>query len=138
MKKPWDIGSRTLASRFSKFTLNALINYPLRIGIVLLLTEVLHIYYFISYVITLGCVITFSFFFSVYITFQARENKKKTFLKYLAALAAFAGLDALLVKVLTEVFGIYYLISINLVMITLFVLKFFFYQRYVFISKMAE
>jgi hypothetical protein len=74
----------------------------------------------------------------VYITFRAYENKGNTFLKYLAALTVFAGIDALLVKLLTEVLGVYYLISINLVLITLFVIKFLFYQKYIFISEMAE
>ena len=118
--------------------MNALINYPLKVGIVLILTEILNIWYFISYIITLSTVITFSFFFSVHITFKARKNKKRTFVKYLAALTAFACLDAMLVKLLTEVLGIYYLLSIHLAMIVLFVSKFFFYKKYVFIAERTE
>ena len=83
-------------------------------------------------------VITFSFFFNVYITFNTKKDKKKTFVKYLAALLVFAGLDAALVRLLTDVLSIYYMFSITVVMVGLFVLKFFFYQKFVFVSEISE
>ena len=66
----------------AKFFYGGMINYGLKIGLTILLTEIFKIWYLMSYAISLFTTIIFSFFYNAYITYQVKDNKKKNFLKY--------------------------------------------------------
>lgn len=117
-----------IASKFSLYTLGGAIAYGMRVGITSFLTEILGLYYFNSYLITLACVLIFGFYYSSRITFKVSGS----FNKYLAVWAGFYLLDALLVKFLTEMINFHYVISISLVAIFVFITKFFVFDKIVF------
>lgn len=117
-----------------KFGIGGLINFSLKTGLTYFLTEVLSIYYLISYGISLSVVVVFGFFYNVFITYKAKKTKL-IFLKFVIFLLLFAGIDALSVKLVTEMFSLHYLISIVAVTVFLLVLKYFVYGKFVFNQK---
>ena len=81
-----------LKSKLFKYTLGGGINYGLKIGSTFLLTEVLSLYYLLSYAITLILVIIYSFLYNMFITFNKTTDKAKKFVKYIIALLIFGYL----------------------------------------------
>ena len=118
--------------RFSRFFYGGILNYGLKLGVTALLTELLHIWYFTSYVISLISVIIFSFFYNAYITYGVKEDKRNNFIKYVIFLGIFMIIDAASVRLLTDYLGLYYLLSITSVTIVLFFAKYFAYGKMVF------
>lgn len=121
--------------KFSKFILGGGLNFFLKVCFTILLTEYLKLPYFTSYIIILSILAASGFFYNAYITFSVKKGRFANFTKYLVASLTFNFLDASLVKIATEFFGLYYLFSIILVSITIFTLKFFVYDRFVFIDE---
>ena len=119
--------------RFSKFFYGGLINYGLKIFVTAILTEIFMVWYFISYIIALFCVVIFSYFYNAYITYNVYSSKRK-FIKYIVFLILFIIADALLVKLLTEIMGLHYVYSIIGVTTGLFLLKYLVYGKFVFIE----
>lgn len=125
---------RLIFNKFSRFFYGGLISYSLRLGITTFLTEIFNIWYFLSYIIALSCAITVNFFFNAYITFKIRGSRK-IFVKYIFTFFIFMLVDAFSVRFLTDFAKIYYLISIIIVTTVLFVVKFFIYDKLVFVRK---
>jgi len=119
----------------AKFFYGGMINYGLKIGLTILLTEIFKIWYLMSYAISLFTTIIFSFFYNAYITYQVKDNKKKNFLKYGFILGIFMFLDALFVKIMTEFIGTHYVFSIIIITTILFFIKYFVYNIFVFTKK---
>lgn len=127
--------NKVVSSKFSKFIYGGVINYVLKIGITTLLTEIFAIWYFASYIISLIGVITYSFFYNTYVTYNVKNNIKVNFVKFSIVLLIFMVFDALLVKFLTEIIRIHYVYSIIIVTIILFFAKYFYYDKFIFIKK---
>ncbi|MCH7755802.1 GtrA family protein, partial [candidate division KSB1 bacterium] len=124
-----------LRNRVTKFALGGVINFLIKISVTFFLTEVIAIWYFGSYVISLFILIIFSFFYNAYITFNVRDNKRKNIIKYSIALIVLSFIDAFSVKLITEEIGVFYLASIVVVTGALFFVKFFVYKKIVFKKK---
>ncbi len=118
--------------KFSKYIYGGFISYSLRLGLTTFLTEILDIWYFVSYIVALSSATLFNFFFNIYITFKVQNKKTKRFMKYLVTVLIFYFLDAAAVRVLTEIVNLHYLFSIFLVTSTLLILKFFTYNKLIF------
>ena len=64
--------------RLGKFFYGGIINYVLKIGITVLLTEFFEMWYLLSYIVSLFIVIIFSFWYNAYITYEIKRNKAKS------------------------------------------------------------
>ncbi len=126
---------KVIFHKFNKFLIGGLIGYPLKIIVTFILTDLLGVWYFVSYLIALGIIFAFNFFYNTYITFEVGSNKKENFVKYCITLGIFVAIDAIAVKILTEILRIHYLISITLITIGIVILKFVAYKKFVFTSK---
>ncbi len=124
--------------KFNKFLVGGILSIFIKMGLTIFLTEILGIWYFISYVITIGVIVVFSFFYNVHITFKIKHNKKQNFVKYCLALAIFSIIDALGVKLLTEILQVHYTSSIILITVVLFLAKFIVYNQFIFTKSIKE
>ena len=109
-------------------------SYVLRLGITAFLTEMLGVWYFLSYIIALSCAVVVNFFYNVHITFKVKKNKNM-FGRYVVFFFMFMLLDASFVKIFTDVAGIYYLFSIIITTTILFIAKFFVYKKWCFLYE---
>jgi 2-polyprenyl-3-methyl-5-hydroxy-6-metoxy-1,4-benzoquinol methylase/putative flippase GtrA len=122
--------------KLMRYSLGGIINYPLKIGLTFLLTEIFHMWYFYAYSITLIAIIIFSFFYNMFITYKVYTQKKLRLIVYSIILIIFTIIDAIAVKILTEGIHIHYLISITTITATLFFVKYFVYDKMVFMKNM--
>ena len=99
------------------------------------LTEMGGLNYVLSYSIALSIVIITSFFLSLKVVFRVKNRYRIRVIKYTIAYFVFLGANILLVRLLTEVLHLHYLFSIIQVTGALFLIKFFTYNRYIFIDK---
>lgn len=118
--------------RISIFLLGGGINLILKIALTTFLTEIMKIHYFTSYIITLATVIIYSFFYNAYLTFEVRDRKRSNFVKYILALLMFNFADAFLVRLITDLIGVYYIVSIIFVTGSLLICKYVIYNKVVF------
>jgi len=118
--------------KFSIFVLSGTMSYGLKLGITAFLTEILGWWYFRSYVISLTLVILLNFFLNMYVVFDSRDRKFKKLGKYIPTVTFFFFVDALLVKFMTDIMNLYYILSIILVTTVLLVVKFVVYDKWIF------
>lgn len=119
----------------SLYVIGGGLSFSLKIVLTMLLTEYIRIPYFSSYLITLSTIVVFSFFYNAYLTFKVEKNKLINFIMYVIVLLTFNFIDAALVRMLTEFFGIYYVFSITSVAIIMFIIKYIIYDRIVFVRR---
>ncbi|MFQ5685038.1 MAG: GtrA family protein [Candidatus Scalindua sp.] len=124
-----------LRSRMAKFGVISLFNYPIKIGLTVLLTEVFALWYLASYIISTSIVIAFNFFYNLKVVFGLKRTSSNQFVLYTIFTLFFMGSDVLMVKVLTDSIGVYYVWSIICVTATIFLLKFYTYATVVFVEK---
>jgi len=115
-----------------KFFIGGIFSLSLKLGLTFLLTEIFKMWYFLSYIITLVVVLLYGFFYNAHITFKVTDNKRINFVKFCAITLSLLVLDGFLVKLLTDYFNVYYLISIFVVSIVLFFTRFETYNKFVF------
>ncbi|MBT5022268.1 methyltransferase domain-containing protein [Candidatus Woesearchaeota archaeon] len=120
-----------------KFGSGSIFSYSIKLGVTPLLTELFHVWYFYSYIISMVLVILFSFFYNMYVTYQITTNKTQNFVKYTFFLTMFMVLDAILVKTLTDI-GLFYIFSIIIVTTALFFVKYIVYDKMVFTKKIKN
>jgi len=121
-----------MIKKLIKFVLAGGISFLLNIAITYLLTEVLGIFYLISYSITLTFITFMNFWLNTQFIFKTKTSHKKRFLQYLASVIIFILLNTLVVKVLTENLHIYYILSIVIATAIFTLLKFFTYDKFLF------
>ena len=120
------------SSKFFKYSLGGVINYFLKIGLTYFLTEILTLYYLLSYSITLVVVILYSFVYNMFITFNKTNDKLSKFIIYIIVLVIFGVIDLLLVKFFTQILGVYYILSIIIITTFIFLLKYLVFNKIVF------
>jgi putative flippase GtrA len=121
-----------LSQKFARYVVNMAVTYPLMLCLTYALTEFAGMYYLMAYVISLAVSIAVNFFLSMRWIFNVEGRVGGRFVRYLAVLAGFSLVNTVLVKVVTEYVGVYYLISITLVSGSMFVLKYLTYSAKVF------
>ena len=121
--------------RFFRYSLGGVLSYLINIVVTYLLTTIFHIYYFYSYLIAYSIVVLFNFTFSLKIIFSVNGNIANRFIRYIIFLTIFSLINIFSVKFLTESMNLYYIISISIVTIVLFIIKYFIYKKFVFDSK---
>ncbi len=120
--------------KFAKFLSGGAISYGIKLGVTFLLTDIIGIWYILSYGISMILVILFGFFYNFYFVFRNIKGKKNKLIVYTATLLVFTVIDIFFVKMLTDNLNVYYLASIIISTTTLVVLKFLFYKGFVFID----
>jgi len=118
--------------KFSKYLLGGVVGYPLKLGLTALLTEWFSIYYVLSYIITQVVMMVYFFCYNFFIAFESKQKKMHTLMLYLLSYVFFAAIDVYLVKLITEAFSVYYLLSIILTTAIIVVVKFFVYDALIF------
>lgn len=104
----------------------------LTLGLTYLLTEVLHLYYLISYIIVLACTAVIHFILATTFIFKTKKQHGRRFVLYTIGYLIFYLSDVLLTRLITEVVGFHYLGSIFIARITIFASKFILYDRLLF------
>lgn len=98
------------------------------------LTEYLHIWYLLSYIISTLCGWTYNFFMNSRFTFQGHNNDNliKRYIFYIQGYIFLSLISYSLVYVLTSVLHLYYLISISVVTIFMSIITFKFNRKFIF------
>ena len=121
--------------RFIIFCFGGGIGAIINIMITAFITEIYLINYKISYIIGLALNLIFNFFFNRHITFKAKSEWQKRFVKFFIVSVSTILLNYGAVILLTEVFGVYYLISIAFSIILFSVLNYKLNKLWVFKNK---
>ena len=121
--------------KFIKFIAGGAVAYVINLSITILLTEVFHFYYLLSFILALITVLFFNFFFAMKVIFKVNEKPMLRFLYYIIAYGIFMLMNIALVKVTTEILRIYYIVSIITVTGVLFIIKFIVYDLLIFNQK---
>ena len=124
-----------IMNKLIRYIIGGVINFPLKIGLTFFLTEILNMWYFYAYSLTLVVIIIFSFFYNMFITFRVYSQKKLRLIIYTIFLILFTITDAIAVKMLTEVIHIQYLISIIIITAILFFVKYVVFNTIVFAKE---
>jgi dolichol-phosphate mannosyltransferase len=118
--------------KFSKFVFLGGISFLLTITLTYFFTDVLGIFYLLSYFIILSLVTIFNFCLNTFFVFKTKRNHKKRFVYYIVAVIIFLFLNTLAVRILTENLKFYYLFSVVVVTILFTILKFSVYNKIIF------
>lgn len=118
---------------FTKFLMGGGINFILNITITYALTEFLGLYYLTSFMIVQIILIVYGYLYNSMVTFKIKTKSKKRFLKFISLLSIFYVINILLVKTLTDIVGMPYLISIIVTIVATTILRFSAYRKLVFI-----
>lgn len=118
--------------RFFRYGLAGVLSYLINIAVTYLLTTFLNIYYFYSYLIAFSIVTIFNFTFSLKYIFSVKGNITNRFIRYIIFLTLFSLTNVFSVKFITEELNLYYIVSITIVTIILFIFKYFIYKKFVF------
>jgi putative flippase GtrA len=96
------------------------------------LTEIILFPFYLSYLLTLLIIIFFSFLYNYYITFNNKTKMYLKLLKYLFAIGIFYLLDYILTILMVNIYQFFYLISILIITILIFILKFITFNFFIF------
>ncbi len=121
-----------LVKTFIRYTIAGALSYGVKAVTSYLFTEIFHFWYFYSYIISLLILVVFNFYMNLFFIFKTSNKKQEKFVKYILSLLAFSVADASLMKVLTDVFSIYYMYSIFISTVAVFLAKFFVYHFLIF------
>jgi putative flippase GtrA len=122
-----------LRKRLFKFFLIGGLNYPINLALVWFMTESVGINYLISVIISYSLITISNFFWHSGYIFQSTRNKS-ILIKYLISIVFFYIAYIFIVRILTEWFGFYYILSIIISMSVLFSFKFFIFNNYIFLN----
>ena len=125
-------------NKFIRFSFGGILSYSINIAVTYILTSVFGLYYFYSYLIAFSIVILFNFIFSLKIIFSVQGKILNRFIRYIIFLAIFSLTSIYAVKYFTEVLSLYYLISITVVTVSMFLVKYFVYKRFVFFDQTQD
>ena len=117
--------------RLMKFFFLGLINYPLNIFIVWFCSAKICIYYLQSVAIANLVIVISSYYWNRKFIFRFNNNNRML-MKYLLMVISFYFFHLILVKTLTDFFGVYYLLSVLCSITILFFLKFIIFDKYIF------
>ena len=117
-------------ARLIKFFFLGVINYPINICLVWFFSERIGIYYLQSVAIANLVIVISNYYWNRRFIFLSDNNK--VFIKYLCIVISFYFCHLILVKVLTDLLGVYYLLSVISSITVLFLLKFIIFDKFIF------
>ena len=126
------LAKKIFSMKFVKYVCVNVFTYGLMLALTYSLTEFGKIYYFYSYVFSMAVTIVISFALAMRVIFNVRGRAYSRFARYIFFLLLFSGINAILVKFVTEFVGIYYMLSIILVTGCMFTFKYLTYKQKVF------
>lgn len=108
---------KNLFKNYPLFFIIGGLTYGLNIGLTFLITEYLHLWYLLSYIIAALISLTCSFILNSLFTFRGylRESHSKRYTLYLGFYIISALTTFALVYILTSIFKLHYLVSITVV-----------------------
>ncbi len=124
--------SRFAKSGFAKFSFSGGAVLFLTILLTYVLTEIIRIHYFLSYLIVLLTVTVVNYSLATGFIFKTEKKYPQRFFYYILSLIFFYAGDVSLMKLLTEFAGLYYLISVFFSRVVFFFLKFIYYKKVLF------
>ena len=95
------------------------------------LTELAGMYYLVSFIITQVIVVIYGFAYNAKIIFSTTMTGFG-FLKYLATVTLMSAFNIILVSIITEIAGIYYIFSIAIVLVVTLAFKYVLFWKFVF------
>ena len=116
---------------FIRYIFVGCINYPFNIILVWFGSEIMGLYYLFSVAIAHLIITLLNYFWTSSYIFKAQRSHK-VFFKYICSLAIISLMHLLLVKILTDIFDIFYLYSVATSISILFLVKFFIYNKLIF------
>jgi putative flippase GtrA len=123
---------KILSHKFIKFVMVGVITFLLTLGITYFFTEILNIFYLLSYFMVLSLVTLWNFFMNTFFIFKTKKNHKKRIIHYSISVIIFLLLNTFTVKFLTEYIRFYYIVSIIISTIFFILLKFIVYNHLIF------
>lgn len=117
---------------FIRFLFVAFFGYSANIAITIFLTEYIGLFYLASYLSAQVISFLIGFYFLSRIVFYSDRGLARL-MKYFLILLSAMFLNIYLVKVLTEIFDVYYIYSIIVSTLIVVVSKFIFYRIFVFV-----
>lgn len=119
--------------QFLIFALGGGVNFVLNTVATYLLTDILGMYYLYSYVIVQIIIIVYGYLYNSYVTFRLIKPSKLALVKFIFLLPIFAVINVMLVKIMTDWLGIYYVWSIILTIFITIIGRFYIYKKWVFV-----
>ena len=124
-------------SRLFRWVFFSGFSYVLNIGLTATFHELLGLPEEISYAFTIMILLIINFFtIRNYVFESLKENPKTQAVRFVFAVFAFRVVEYLTFLFLLRALGIYYLVSITITLIFFFILKYFFFKKIVFPSKL--
>lgn len=130
---------RSLFGEALRFVLVGGLGFLINLGIVIALTEGIHLWYFYSYLVGAVVNITFNFFLNSFVTFRnhGRTDMGRAYASTLVLYGAVGLVNAGIVFTLTSIIGIYYVASVIIATACTLTLTFFGSKRYIFTKRNA-
>ena len=100
-----------------------------------LLTEVMGLFYLLSYILVLAAVVSINFVAATAYVFRTRGNHGRRLFYYLVSFLVLYFADVFLVRFLTDSTGLFYLLSVIFSRVFFFLLKYVYYERILFNSN---
>jgi putative flippase GtrA len=122
-------------NKIFKYVLGGILSTFLKFFLTIFFTEIIKIWYFASYSITLLILLFFNFLYNFFITFKNKTNLKNKLVLYSFFLISLYILDAIFVISLTELLNFEYRISIIISTALFFVLKYNLYNKIIFVEN---
>jgi putative flippase GtrA len=110
------------------------INYILNLALTFVLSTYLNVYYLLAFAITQTVLLMYGFIYNAKVVFADSLSVAKLS-KYFVIVISMALVNIGLVKFTTEVLGLFYLLSISLVLVTTIGIKYLLFWVFVFYSK---
>lgn len=121
--------------RFIIFSIGGLIGMLINLAVTSFLTEIFSLWYRISYAIGLAVNLIFNFVYNRHITFKEKTKLKTRFIKFVIVSLTTILLNYISVIILTEYFGVYYLLSIIIVVFAIAIINYILNKIWVFEVK---
>ena len=117
---------------FAKYIIGGFISYGIKIILTYTVINFFDLWYFYAYLFSLGVVIFINFVINSFFIFKVSDFNVIRIIKYVVSIFIFNSLDAGLVVILTDKFFLYYLLSITISTIVIFLVKFIINKYFIF------
>jgi putative flippase GtrA len=119
---------------FIRYVLIGFITYLIKVVITYLLNNFFDVWYFSAYILALLLVMILNFLVNIKLVFKSSINFLGL-IKYIFTFIIFYFIDAVIVKISTDIYELYYVLSITLATILVFIVKYYIYKYFVFIQR---
>jgi putative flippase GtrA len=119
---------------FIRYVLIGFITYLIKVVITYILNNFFDFWYFSAYIFALLLVMILNFLVNIKLVFKSSINFLGL-IKYIFTFIIFYFIDAVIVKISTDIYELYYVLSITLATVLVFIAKYYIYKYFVFIQR---